>query len=254
MIRIKTKKKFAQHFLKNEKILHQISLTHLNKKNILEIGPGTGALTKYLIIKRSNLVLIEIDSDCINYLNKNFKNIKIINDDILQVNFLKIFKSKFSVISNLPYNISSQVFFKVLEYRDYITEFTFLLQKEVAQRICSNSGKKTYGILSVLIQTFYKTDYILEVGPKEFDPPPKVDSALITGLRNKTINIGVSFNYFKKIVKQSFQNRRKTLRNSLKNLNLPKKFVSQSIFSKRAEQLDIKDFIWLTNQIKKIQK
>ena len=157
-------------------------------------------------------------------------------------------------MSQSNWSISSQVFFKVLEYRDYITEFTFLLQKEVAQRICSNSGKKTYGILSVLIQTFYKTDYILEVGPKEFDPPPKVDSALISGVRNKTINIGVSFNYFKKITKQSFQNRRKTLRNSLKNLNLPKKFVSQSIFSKRAEQLDIKDFIWLTNQIKKIEK
>ncbi len=251
MARIKIKKKFGQHFLNNETILKKINSFHLDRKNVIEIGPGMGALTKFLVHDIKNLVLVEVDSDCVDFLKKNFKNIKIINDDILKIDFENIFKNKFSVISNLPYNISSQVLFKILENKEKVTQFTILVQKEVAKRICSNNGNKTYGILSVLVQTYYDIEYLLEIDPKEFDPAPKVDSALIRGTRNSNENIGVPFNFFKKIVKQSFQNRRKTLRNSLKNLNLPKQIESNSIFSKRAEQLDINDFIWLVNEINK---
>ena len=247
---IKTKKKFGQHFLKNEAILERIISSHSDRKNVIEIGPGMGALTKYLLPNVKNLLLVEVDNECVKYLNDNYKGLNLLSGDILKINLEKLFEDNFSIISNLPYNISSQVFFKILENKDKITEFTFLIQKEVARRICSGYGNKTYGILSVLIQTFYETEYIFEVGPNEFEPPPKVDSALIRGVRNSTQDIGVPFVYFKNVVKQAFQNRRKTLRNSLKHLNLPISIKSHEIFSKRAEQLDINDFIWLVNEIK----
>ena len=143
---------------------------------------------------------------------------------------------------------------KITDYtdnKDFISEFSFLIQKEVAQRICSTSGNKTYGILSVLLQTYFDLEYLFEVSPDEFNPPPKVNSAVIRGVRNTRNDIGIPFKLFKNIVKTGFQNRRKTLRNSLKSLNLPETFTSNSIFSKRAEQLDVEDFIWLSSEINK---
>ena len=251
MVKIRTKKKLGQHFLKNEEISKQIVISHINRNNILEIGPGSGALTKYLINESNNFYVVEIDNDFVNLLKKDFKNLNIIKEDVLKLNFNNLFDDKFSIISNLPYNISSQVFFKILDNKDFICEFSFLIQKEVAQRICSKSGNKTYGILSVLLQTYYNLEYLFEVSPDEFNPPPKVYSAVIRGVRNTRDDIGIPFKLFKNIIKTGFQNRRKTLRNSLKSLNLPKTFTSNSIFSKRAEQLDVEDFIWLSNEINK---
>ena len=250
MIKFQTKKKLGQHFLINETIAKSISNTFEGRNNILEIGPGMGFLTKYIIKGASNLILVEIDSDCIKYLNKIHRDIKIINEDILKINLNNLFNNKFSVISNLPYNISSQVFFKILESRDIVDDFTFMIQKEVGERICSKSKKKTYGILSVLIQIYFDVQYLFDVDSKEFHPQPRVISCVIKGNRNKRSNIGVSFSFLKNIVKNSFRNRRKTLRNSLKNLNLPEDFTSKKMFSKRAEQLDLDDFIWLSKKIK----
>ncbi len=251
MVKIRTKKKLGQHFLNNEEISKKIVSSHVNRKNLLEIGPGIGALTKYLIKETNTFLVIEIDDDCVDYLKKEFDNINLIKEDILKVDFENLFNDKFSVISNLPYNISSQVFFKILDNRNLVNEFSFLIQKEVGKRICSKSGNKTYGILSVLLQTYFDLEYLFEVNPDEFNPPPKVYSSVIRGVRNKRDDSSFSYKSLKKIVKLSFQNRRKTLRNSLKTLNLPKTFTSNSIFSKRAEQLDVEDFIWLSNEIKK---
>ncbi|PDH50383.1 MAG: ribosomal RNA small subunit methyltransferase A [Rhodothermaeota bacterium MED-G16] len=250
MIKFQSKKKLGQHFLINETIAKSISNTFEGRNNVLEIGPGMGVLTKYIIKDASKLILVEIDFDCIKYLNKIHRDIKIINEDILKINLNNLFNNNFSVISNLPYNISSQVFFKILESRDIVDDFTFMIQKEVGERICSKSNKKTYGILSVLIQIYFDVEYVFDVDSKEFNPQPRVMSCVIKGIRNKRSNIGVSFSFLKNIVKNSFRNRRKTLRNSLKNLNLPKDFTSKKIFSKRAEQLDLDDFIWLSKKIK----
>jgi len=254
MIKIQTKKKLGQHFLINETTAKLISNTFDGRNNVLEIGPGMGILTKYIIENRSKIILIEIDLECVNYLNQIYKNIKIIHGDILKIKLENLFKENFSVISNLPYNISSQVFFKILDSRDKIDHFTFMVQKEVGERICSQSGKKSYGILSVLIQIYFDVEYVFDVKPEDFTPPPRVISSVIKGVRNKRLDIGVSYSFLKSIVKNSFQNRRKTLRNSLKNLNLPQDFTSKKIFSKRAEQLDLNDFIWLSNEIKLLQQ
>ncbi len=253
MIKIQTKKKLGQHFLINETTAKLISDTFNGRNNVLEIGPGMGVLTKHIIKNGSSIILIEIDLECVKYLNQVYKKIKIINDDILNIRLDKLFTKNFSVISNLPYNISSQVFFKILESRDKIDDFTFMVQKEVGERICSKPGKKSYGILSVLIQIYFDVEYIFDVKPEDFNPPPRVMSSVIKGVRNKRSDIGISYSFFKTIVKNSFQNRRKTLRNSLKNLNLPQYFTSKKIFSKRAEQLDLNDFIWLSNEIKLLQ-
>ncbi|MBV19852.1 MAG: ribosomal RNA small subunit methyltransferase A [Cytophagia bacterium] len=250
MIKFKNKKKLGQHFLINETIAKSISNTFDGRDNVLEIGPGMGILTKYVTNNTSKLILIEIDPDCVKHLNNIYSDIKIINDDILKINLNNLFDSNFSIISNLPYNISSQVFFKILESRNLIDNFTFMLQKEVGVRICSKPCKKTYGILSVLIQIYFDVQYVFDVDSVEFNPPPRVMSCVIKGNRNKRSDIGVSFSFLKNIVKNSFQNRRKTLRNSLKNLNLPNDFTSKKIFSRRAEQLDLDEFIWLSKKIK----
>lgn len=251
MVKIRTKKKLGQHFLNNEEISKKIVSSHVNRKNLLEIGPGIGALTKYLIKETNNFLVVEIDNDCVDFLKKNFNKINLVKEDILKVDFENLFDNQFSIISNLPYNISSQVFFKILDNRNLVNEFSFLVQKEVGKRLCSKSGNKTYGILSVLLQTYFDLEYLFEVNPNEFNPPPKVFSSVIRGVRNKRDDSTFSYKSLKKIVKISFQNRRKTLRNSLKTLNLPKTFTSNSIFSKRAEQLDVEDFIWLSKEIKK---
>ena len=253
MTKIKTKKKFGQHFLINENLALKISEKLILRKNIFEIGPGKGVLTKTLYNDENvNLVVSEIDRDLVDYLRKEYPNLDIMNGDVLDLNFRNIFNENYSIIGNLPYNISSQILFKILENKSQIHEFVVMLQKEVAERICSSENKKSYGILSVLTQIYYDVTLSEVITPDNFDPPPKVNSCVVYGKRKKDIEIEIPFIKFKRIVKNCFQNRRKTLRNSLKNLNLPKEFTSNDIFSKRAEQLNLNEFLTLSTEIIKI--
>ena len=249
---IKSKKKFGQHFLKDLTIAKIIVQEFDSKTEILEIGPGNGVLTNFLVEQKfDKIVAIDIDYRLIEYLKskKRFQKIHLINNDILKIDFSNLFKNQFSIVGNLPYNISSQILFKILEYRDRIGIVVIMLQKEVADRIISSSHSKKYGILSVLIQTFFKVRKIADVDSNSFDPPPKVQSSVIKLSRNDVLNIGVEFSFFKTVVKSSFQRRRKMLRNALKNLNLQDKF-HHDIFSKRAEELSSDDFIWLSKYLK----
>ena len=250
MTKIKTKKKFGQHFLINEDLALEISEKLILRKNIFEIGSGKGVLTKTLYNdEKVNLVVSEIDRDLVDYLRAEYPYLDIMNGDVLDLNFRNIFNENYSIIGNLPYNISSQILFKILENKSQIHEFVLMLQKEVAERICSSENKKSYGILSVLTQTYYDVNLSEVITPDNFDPPPKVNSCVVYGKRKKDIEIEIPFIKFKRIVKNCFQNRRKTLRNSLKNLNLPKKFTSNDIFSRRAEQLNLNEFLSLSSEI-----
>ena len=254
MTKIKTKKKFGQHFLINEDLALEISEKLILRKNIFEIGPGKGVLTKTLYDdEKINLVVSEIDRDLVDYLRIEYPNLVIMNGDVLELNFKNIFNENYSIIGNLPYNISSQILFKILENKSQIHEFVIMLQKEVAERICSSENKKSYGILSVLTQTYYDVGLSEVISPDNFDPPPKVNSCVVYGKRKKDIVLKIPFTNFKKIVKNCFQNRRKTLRNSLKNLNLPKEFTSNDIFSRRAEQLNLNEFLTLSTEILKVK-
>lgn len=250
---VRPKKYLGQHFLKDKNIANKIveSLS-CNIDNIIEIGPGTGILSEILIKKNySNLFFIEKDKESTDFLLKNFpeqKN-KIILADFLKFDTNTIFKDKFSIIGNFPYNISSQIFFKVLEERNNIQEIVCMIQKEVAERIASNPGNKKYGILSVLLQAYFDISYLFTVNENVFFPPPKVKSAVIKFKKNKTKQLACNEEKFFKIVKTAFNQRRKTLRNALKPLNLQSGLFTNEIFSKRAEQLNVNDFVNITNML-----
>ena len=252
---VRPKKFLGQHFLKDQqvaqKIVDALSFEGENE-SIIEVGPGTGVLTNFLVQKSfKEIILIEIDRESIALLNKKFiaKNVNIIEGDILKTNIEDISKSELSIIGNFPYNISSQIFFKILEQRTRVKEVVCMLQKEVAQRICASHGNKTYGILSVLIGAYYQSELLFNVPPEVFIPPPKVDSAIIRLSRKEQITLNYDEGLFKKIVKQGFQNRRKTLRNALKPIFLPLELTRDSIFDLRAEQLSVEDYIYLTKKI-----
>jgi len=254
MSKVRPKKHLGQHFLKDLNIAEKIAggLTAENQHAILEIGPGTGVLTNFLTAKGfDEIILIEIDPESIAYLRDHFatEQLRIIEGDFLKIDLKKITKQNVSIIGNFPYYISSQIFFKVLEHREQIPEVVCMIQKEVADRICARHGNKTYGILSVLLGAFYETEMLFKVPPGVFHPPPKVDSAVIRLQRKDTLNIGCDESLFRKIVKQGFQNRRKTLRNALKPIFLPEELTKLEIFSNRAEQLSIQDFIDLTQKV-----
>jgi 16S rRNA (adenine1518-N6/adenine1519-N6)-dimethyltransferase len=255
MRKIKPKKYLGQHFLNDENIARKIveSLSISNYLNVLEIGPGTGVLTKYLIEKKINLKLVEIDSDSVNFLKSNFQidPLIILENDFLKLQLDDVFTDKFAIIGNFPYNISTQIIFKALEYKNLIPELIGMFQKEVAERICEKKGSKKYGILSVLTQAYYDTEYLFSVPPSVFTPPPKVVSAVIKLVRKKQTEINYNEKLFFKVVKQSFQQRRKTLRNSLKTFNLTDSLREDTIFDLRPEQLSVKDFIHLTVLIDK---
>jgi 16S rRNA (adenine1518-N6/adenine1519-N6)-dimethyltransferase len=255
MRKIKPKKYLVQHFLKDENIARKIveSLSISNYSNVLEIGPGTGVLTKYLIEKKINLKLVEIDSDSVNFLKSNLQidPLIILENDFLKLQLDDVFTDKFAIIGNFPYNISTQIIFKALEYKNLIPELIGMFQKEVAERICEKKGSKKYGILSVLTQAYYDTEYLFSVPPSVFTPPPKVVSAVIKLVRKKQTEINYNEKLFFKVVKQSFQQRRKTLRNSLKTFNLTDSLREDTIFDLRPEQLSVKDFIHLTDLIDK---
>lgn len=253
--KVRPKKSLGQHFLNDQNIARKIveSLTtHKEQGNILEIGPGMGVLTKYLIEnKKTELVLVEIDRDSVAFLKKKFPLLpqQIIEGDFLEMDLTSIFNGPFSVIGNFPYNISSQIFFKVLQYRDQVTQVVCMLQKEVADRLASKHGSKAYGILSVLLQAYYDIELLFKVSPGVFTPPPKVMSAVIRLERNARTRLGCDEKLFVQVVKQGFNNRRKTLRNALKNLNLAVEVTSLSMLDKRAEQLTVDEFILLTRLI-----
>jgi len=252
---VRAKKFLGQHFLKDQNIAARIvdSLLLPADKNVtLEIGPGMGVLTKLLMAQpRVDLQVVEIDRESVAYLKENYPALK---DRIHEGDFLKMDMSTLTthdihIIGNFPYNISSQIFFKVLECRHQVKQVVCMLQKEVADRIAEKEGSKTYGILSVLLQAYYDIDYLFKVPPGVFHPPPKVMSAVIRLTRNNRQHLECDEDLFRKVVKQGFQNRRKTLRNALKPLNLPAAIAALPIMDKRAEQLSVDQFISLTFQI-----
>ncbi len=246
------KKSLGQHFLNDISIAKKIVESLSPCQNILEIGPGTGILTQFLLKKNNNLKLVEIDNESVNFLILELKiNRSIIyNQDFLNLDLSKIFENNnFSVIGNFPYNISSQIVFKIIENRKLITEMCGMFQYEVAERICENEGSKKYGIISVITQAFYETKLLFEVPNNFFSPPPKVNSAVILLKRKKNLKIDCDEKLFFKIVKLSFQQRRKTLRNSLKQINLSDNLREHIIFDKRPEQLSVDQFVDLTNLI-----
>ena len=251
---VRPKKKLGQHFLTDLNIAQKIAnlLEFENYRNVIEIGPGTGVLTQFLIPKTKDLHLIEIDKESIEFLAKNYpsKDFTLIEGDFLNYELTQIFgEAPFAIIGNFPYNISSQIVFKVINHKSQIPFFAGMFQKEVAERICEPPGSKKYGILSVLAQLYYKTEYLFTVSPRVFNPPPKVDSAVIRLTRKENITLDCDEKLLFKIVKLSFQQRRKTLRNSLKTMNLSDNLREDSILDLRPEKLSGDDFIQLTKRI-----
>ena len=251
---VKAKKHLGQHFLNDETIAQKIAdtLSLEGYKTVLEIGPGMGVLTKYLLQKPITTHVIEIDTESVSYLQANYLNLapRIIEKDFLKYDINQVFKGEqFAIIGNFPYNISTQIVFKTLEMRDQIPEFSGMFQKEVAQRICSKEGSKVYGILSVLTQAFYDAEYLFTVPPNVFNPPPKVESGVLRLTRKTNFTLPCNEALLFKVVKAAFQQRRKTLRNSLKTMNLSNSLREDSIFDNRPEQLSVQQFIQLTQLI-----
>ncbi len=250
---IKPKKYLGQHFLKDLDIAKNIadSLTGKNYEKVLEIGPGMGVLTRFLLEKDFEISVVEIDDDSIVYLQKHFAKLKdkIITGDFLKLNLSDYFTEDVAIIGNFPYNISSQIVFKILENKEQIPEMVGMFQKEVAKRITAVHGNKTYGIISILTQAFYDVAYLFDVPPHVFNPPPKVDSGVIRLTRKKDCTLPVDENFFRKVVKTAFNQRRKTLRNSLKSFNMSDKLREDVIFAQRPEQLSVLQFIKLTQSI-----
>jgi len=246
---VQPKKSLGQHFLRDKNIAVKIveALTFKDYSSVLEIGPGTGILSSNLKdLENRDIRYVEIDRNSIEYLKTNYPEIKgnIIESDILKLDFKSIFNCPYAIIGNLPYNISSQIFFKILDSRDMIPEVVCMIQKEVAERIVSPPGSKKYGILSVFLQAYYKTEYLFTVNPAVFIPPPKVFSSVIRLTRNNRAAAGADEEMFFRIVKTSFNQRRKTIKNSLKGLLL-NKIINDPIMLKRPEQLGVDDFIRL---------
>jgi 16S rRNA (adenine1518-N6/adenine1519-N6)-dimethyltransferase len=251
---VKAKKQLGQHFLKDEQIAASIvdSLTlHHNYKSVLEVGPGMGVLTQFLIQNKAyETRIIDIDNESILYLQKRFPELKnkIISGDFLHLRFEDYFSSPFAVIGNFPYNISTQILFKVLDYRNQIPEVVGMFQKEVAERIASKPGKKVYGILSVFMQAYYDIEYIMTVDENVFQPPPKVKSGVIRCIRNARQKLDCNEELFFRVVKTGFNQRRKTLRNALKQI-MNGTTLEHPFFSQRAEQLSVENFVELTNLV-----
>ena len=251
---VRAKKHLGQHFLKDENIASKIAdtLSYSGYKKVLEIGPGMGVLTKYLLEKETEVHVIEIDPESVEYLESNYLHLRgrIHEKDFLKVDITALFgNEEFAIIGNFPYNISTQIVFKVLENRHQIPEFSGMFQKEVARRICEKQGSKAYGILSVLTQAYFNAEYLFTVPPTVFNPPPKVDSGVLRLQRKENFHLECDEKLFFRIVKTSFNQRRKTLRNSLKSMNLPDNLREDTIFDSRPEQLGFQQFIDLTKMI-----
>lgn len=260
---VRAKKHLGQHFLTDESIAKKIAdaLTENGYNHVLEIGPGMGVLTKYLLEKKPKLTVMELDYDSVAYLKESFplehikldtskENFSILEGDFLKQDINKVFNNEqFAIIGNFPYNISSQILFKAIENREHVPEFAGMFQKEVAKRIAEKEGSKVYGILSVLTQAFYDVEYLFTVPPDVFNPPPKVDSGVIRLIRKENYTLPVDEKLFFRVVKTSFNQRRKMLRGSLKSFNLSDSLKEDPIFAMRPEQLSVEQFINLTAKI-----
>ena len=263
---VTAKKHLGQHFLKDETVAIRIAdvLSYNGYDEVLEIGPGTGVLTKHVIRKGIKVTALELDSESVVYLKHSFRleHPKVVNEDnfaVIEADFLKkdlneIYGNKpFAIIGNFPYNISSQIVFKTLEMRYQIPEFSGMFQKEVAERVCAQHGSKTYGILSVLSQAYYHAQYLFTVGSEVFNPPPKVQSGVLILTRKDDYDrLPCSYSALRRVVKLAFQQRRKTLRNTLKSLQLPDEIREQEIFSLRPEQISVQQFIELATKIEQL--
>ncbi len=264
---VTAKKHLGQHFLNDEAIAKKIgdTLTLNGYQNVIEIGPGMGVLTKYIVQKDLNLIAMDLDSESIAYLNTSFQlehnevlrntSFKVLEADFLKFDLDSLFANEqFAITGNFPYNISTQIVFKTIEHRDRIPEFTGMFQKEVAQRICEKEGSKAYGILSVLAQVFYDAEYLFSVPPDVFNPPPKVDSGVLRLIRKKDYSLPCNEKLFFRVVKTAFGQRRKTLRNSLKVFQLSDEIKASEIMAKRPEQLSVQQFLELTSILEKSQE
>ncbi|MBB1150922.1 MULTISPECIES: 16S rRNA (adenine(1518)-N(6)/adenine(1519)-N(6))-dimethyltransferase RsmA [unclassified Myroides] len=254
MDKVRAKKHLGQHFLTDENVAMRIAdtLTLEGYKKVLEIGPGMGVLTKYILDKPIETFVVEIDTESVDYLHKHYPKLQdhIFAQDFLKFNIVQAFNQEpFAVIGNFPYNISTQIVFRVLELRDFVPEFSGMFQKEVAERICEKKGSKAYGILSVLTQAFYDTEYLFTVSEHVFNPPPKVKSGVMRMRRKENYSLPCNEKLFFTVVKTAFNQRRKTLRNSLKSFNLPDDIREEAIFNMRPEQLGVEEFIDLTKKI-----
>jgi 16S rRNA (adenine1518-N6/adenine1519-N6)-dimethyltransferase len=264
-VSVKAKKHLGQHFLKDEGIAKNIAdaLQEDGYNHVLEIGPGMGVLTKYLLQKKPKVTVMEIDRASVAYLNDTFplehiklntskEHFNILEGDFLKKSIKEIFNGEqVAIIGNFPYNISTQIVFKAIEYREFVPEFAGMFQKEVAMRIAEKEGSKVYGILSVLTQAFFDVEYLFTVPPNVFNPPPKVDSGVIRLIRKKDFSLPVDEKLFFRVVKTAFNQRRKMLRSSLKSFNLSDALKEELIFKKRPEQLSVDDIIELTKKLAK---
>ena len=251
MTEVKAKKFLGQHFLTDETIARRIvdSLSG-RTSNVIEIGPGMGVLTKYLIDKPElNFHVVEIDRESVAYLHDHYPTLDVIEGDFLKLNLTTLFHDTFAVIGNFPYNISSQILFRVFECRNEAVEVVGMFQKEVAERVSAGPGSKVYGILSVLLSAFYDIEYLFTVHEHVFNPPPKVKSAVIRLKRNRVTSLECDEKLFVRVVKAGFNQRRKTLRNALRSADLPIEAVDDQVLGKRAEQLSVAEFIALTKTI-----
>ena len=251
---VRPKKALGQHFLTDENIAKKIVDSLSEKGNLVEVGPGKGVLSKYLIQDPDlNTYLIETDVESVEYLEEHYPEYveRIISADFLKHPLEDVFgEEKFNIIGNFPYNISTQIFFKVLDYRSQVDECVGMIQKEVAERIASKPGNKTYGILSVLLQAFYSIEYLFTVNEGVFFPPPRVKSAVIRLKRNNVTALDCDEKLFFKVVKAGFNQRRKTLRNSLKAFEMEQNDQIKELLTLRAERLTVDDFVVLTKAIK----
>lgn len=251
MEQVKAKKFLGQHFLTDESIAERIARSvGADTRCLLEIGPGMGVLTKYLVDSpQYHFKAIEIDRESVAYLHEHYPTLDLIEGDFLRLDLKTIFPEPFAVIGNFPYNISSQILFRVFENRNMIPEVVGMFQKEVAERVAAGPGSKTYGILSVLLSAFYDIEYLFTVHEHVFNPPPKVKSAVIRLRRNDVTQLDCDEKLFVQVVKTGFNQRRKTLRNALKPLNMSLDGIPDTLLTKRAEQLSVSDFITITNTL-----
>ena len=249
---VRPKKALGQHFLVDLNIARKIVDAMSDDVNtIIEVGAGMGVLTQYLIADRlEKLHVVEIDTESIEYLKNVYPQLgdRLVHGDFLRTDLSKFATEKMGVIGNFPYNISSQIFFQVLKYRNQVDEVVGMIQKEVAERIAAGPGSKTYGILSVLLQAWYDIEYLFTVHENVFNPPPKVKSAVIRMKRNNVSQLECDEKLFVTVVKQAFNQRRKTMRNSLRSL-IPQEIIQDEIFNKRPEQLSVQEFIELTKKL-----
>jgi len=252
---MKAKKSFGQHFLNDKSIAQRIVNIVPGEASVLEIGPGKGALTKYLLEKFSEFKVVELDRDMVSYLREHFtiREDQIIANNFLSLKLGQIFPQPFWVIGNLPYNISSQIVFKLIEERDTVAGMVGMFQKEVAQRIAAKHGSKTYGILSVLTQLYFEVEYLFTVSEHVFQPPPKVKSAVIKFLPHSSPIANFDYSMMRSVVKMSFNQRRKMLRNSLKIYYQKSSISDHPIWTKRPEQISLDDYIFLCRQVQSDQ-